>query len=68
LRLRNIQFGYNFPKSTFNDKLTLKLFAQVENLYTWSKWRGWDAESPRGSDNYQFPTPRLFTVGAQINL
>jgi hypothetical protein len=68
LRLRNIQFGYNFPKSTFNDKLTLKLFAQVENLYTWSKWRGWDAESPRGGDNYQFPTPRLFTIGAQINL
>ncbi len=68
LRLRNLQIGYNFPKKTFNDKLSLRIFAQGENLLTWSKWRGWDAESPRAGDQYQFPTPRIYTVGAQINL
>lgn len=68
LRIRNLQFGYNFPKKMFNDSASLKLFVQGENVFTWSKWRGWDPESPRAGDQAQFPTPRIFTVGAQINL
>lgn len=68
LRIRNLQFGYNFPKKMFNDAASLKVFVQGENVFTWSKWRGWDPESPRTGDQAQFPTPRIFTVGAQINL
>lgn len=67
LRIRNLQFGYNFPQKLFNDSVGVKVFVTGENLFTWSKWRGWDPESPRGADFYQFPTPRIYTVGAQIN-
>jgi TonB-linked SusC/RagA family outer membrane protein len=68
LRIRNLQVGYNFPTSTFNDKLSLRVFASAENIYTWSKWRGWDAESPRAGDQYQFPTPKIYTLGIQVNV
>lgn len=70
LRLRYISFGYDFsPKMLEGTFLSrVRAYAQVENLVTWSKWRGWDAESPRGSDQYQYPTPRIFSLGLEIEL
>jgi TonB-dependent starch-binding outer membrane protein SusC len=67
LRIRNVQLGYNFPKKLFNDRAGVKVFVTGENLYTWTKWRGWDPESTRSADFYQFPQPRFYTVGAQVN-
>ena len=43
-----------------------KVFAQAENLYTWSKWRGWDAESTRAVDYGQYPTPRTVSFGVEV--
>jgi TonB-linked SusC/RagA family outer membrane protein len=68
VRLRFITFGYNFTpellkKTPFKN---LRAFAQAENLVTWSKWRGWDAESPRFGDQYQYPTPRIVSLGLEI--
>lgn len=68
VRLRFASIGYDFPKK-FIAKTpfkTVKLFLQGENLITFTKWRGWDAESPRLSDQYQYPTPKMASVG--INL
>lgn len=68
LRLRYFSVGYDVPKS-FLDRTFLssvRAFFQAENLVTWSKWRGWDAESPRGSDVYQYPTPKILSVGLEI--
>ncbi len=68
LRLRNSQVGYKFPskylKNTFINSLSLNL--QAENLFTISKWKGFDPESTRTSDFYQYPTPRIFTFGIDI--
>src|SRR5690606_31878798 len=56
VRLRYVSVGYNFKKKDLDFlKLTgLRLYAQGENLHTWSKWRGWDAESNRSVDLYQY--------------
>lgn len=68
LRLRNVQIGYRLPKKllegTFVNDMTISL--QAENLVTWSKWRGFDAESPRVSDQLQYPSARMFTVGFDV--
>lgn len=68
LRLRNLQVGYRIPSSvlsgTFVKSMTVML--QGENLYTWSKWRGLDAESNRTADQYGYPTPRIFTLGIDV--
>ncbi|PJJ64226.1 SusC/RagA family TonB-linked outer membrane protein [Chryseobacterium geocarposphaerae] len=68
LRLRNVQVGYNVPKSliknTFVNSLSITL--QAENLVTWSKWKGFDAESNIGSDQGRYPSPRIYTLGFDI--
>ncbi len=46
LRLKNIQFGYNFPKAV-TSKLnigSLRLFVQAKNLITWTNYSGLDPE------------------------
>ncbi|RBA29399.1 SusC/RagA family TonB-linked outer membrane protein [Flavobacterium tibetense] len=68
VRLRNLQIGYRIPKkflaNTFISDLSLTL--QGENLWTWTKWQGFDAESNRIEDVYQYPSPRQYTFGLDI--
>lgn len=68
VRIRNIQLGYTIPSKFFNNWFVngISVFVQGENLYTWSKWEGFDAESNRGSDQGQYPTPKSFTLGFDI--
>lgn len=68
LRLRYLTLGYNFNQKDLSFlKLTgLRVFAQAENLYTWTKWRGWDAESSRSVDYGQYPTPRTISFGVEV--
>jgi len=68
VRLRNVQVGYNVPPK-FLDKTfikSLRFTLQGENLLTFTRWNGFDVESTRSFDNGQYPTPRLFTFGADI--
>lgn len=68
LRLRYLQIGYripqNFIKKTFMSSASI--YMQGENLFTLTKWQGFDAESPRFGDQSQYPTPRIFTLGLDI--
>lgn len=68
VRLRNIQVGYDVPKSllrnTFVNGISITL--QAENLLTWSKWKGFDAESNIGSDQGRYPSPKTYTLGFDI--
>ena len=71
LRLRNIQLGYTFsPKVLENTPFSnINIYVQGENLLTFSKWRGWDAEggfTQTASSNY--PTPKIYTFGLNVNL
>jgi TonB-linked SusC/RagA family outer membrane protein len=68
IRMRNVQVGYNLPqkfiKNTFMTAVSFTL--QGENLVTFSKWQGFDVESSRTNDQYQYPTPRLYTFGVDV--
>ena len=67
VRLRFMQVGYNVPKK-FTDDIGLsfvRIFGSAENLVTWSKWRGFDAEGV-GSSQWEYPTPRTYTVGVEL--
>jgi TonB-linked SusC/RagA family outer membrane protein len=68
IRMRFSTIGYDFPKKTLDRTpfKNIKVFAQAENLFTFSKWRGWDAESTRSNDQYQYPTPKIVSVGLQL--
>lgn len=68
VRLRYITLGYNFPaKNLAPLRLSsLRVYAQAENLLTWTKWRGFDAESNRPNDQSQYPTPKTFSFGVEV--
>ena len=68
VRMRYAQIGYRVPakflEKTFMSNLTF--FVQGENLYTWTAWQGFDAESNRFADQGQYPTPRIVTLGLDL--
>jgi len=68
LRLKNLSFGYNFPtkflKGTFIQ--SLRLYVQGENLYTWTKWRGFDPESTSQLSVTNYPNPKTISFGTSL--
>lgn len=66
LRLRNIVLSYKFP-STWIKKLDIdswKVFCQMQNLFTVTKYKGNDPESQSVAS---LPPLRMITVGIQAN-
>jgi TonB-linked SusC/RagA family outer membrane protein len=76
LRIQNISLAYNLPKRWVN-KIAIqncKVYFNLQNVYTFTKYSGLDPEI--GSYNQQagysnidlgrYPSPRIFTLGANI--
>ena len=71
LRLRNVNVSYTLPKSwTGAIKLnTVRVFAQGQNLKTWTDFRGYDPEIAEGTlQGAQYPALRTVTFGLNIGL
>lgn len=68
VRLRNVTLGYNFGKDILGNTpiSQVKLYIQAENFFTWTKWRGFDVEGGFSSNQGGFPTPRVATVGIDV--
>ncbi len=68
LRLRNAQLGYRIPKNLLEGTFlySASIYVQGENLLTWTKWRGFDAESNRNGDAANYPSAKTFTVGVDF--
>jgi TonB-linked SusC/RagA family outer membrane protein len=68
VRLRNFSFGYNFSKKMLEKSFltSLKIFIQAENLYTWTKWRGFDPDFGDTANVGAFPTPRTVSFGLNV--
>ncbi len=67
VRFRNLQVGYTF--NTKNSKLIrgFRFWGQAQNLFTWTKWQGFDPEESNNIASYEFPNPRTYTFGLDIN-
>jgi TonB-linked SusC/RagA family outer membrane protein len=67
VRLRFAQIGYNFPsRSLENTGISrLRIFGNAENLFTWSKWRGFDAEAQDNTSRL-YPTPKTLSIGFEL--
>lgn len=74
-RLRNVQLAYTFTKGLL-DKIklnSLRVFVQGQNLFTGTKYRGYDPEPPSNgapvlNAGAQYPTLKTVTVGINIGL
>jgi hypothetical protein len=66
LRLSNLQLGYTLPgsvyKATKDNIKNLRLYTGVSNLFTITKYSGFDPEN----DNYPIPTIVYFGLNARF--
>jgi hypothetical protein len=75
LRLKNITLGYTLPRH-FTQKINisrLRVYVRAENLFTWTKYWGFDPEIGSGStslgvDYGVYPQARTWTVGFNVSL
>lgn len=75
LRLKTLRLGYNFPK-TLLDRVqvkSLRIYAQVTNVFTLTKYKGLDPElnssgDGMGLDQGAWPTPRQIMFGINLGL
>ncbi|UAY52041.1 SusC/RagA family TonB-linked outer membrane protein [Ferruginibacter albus] len=76
LRLKNITFGYNFPKSVAHKILAkqLRLYVSAQNLLTITNYSGLDPEAnfydqnnlQPGIDYGVYPNARTYTIGLNV--
>ncbi|WP_024478894.1 SusC/RagA family TonB-linked outer membrane protein [Cellulophaga baltica] len=66
VRLRFVTLGYNFPseylKNTGLSKI--RIFGNAENLFTLTKWRGFDAA--QRISGLEYPAPKIISFGLEL--
>lgn len=78
LRIQNVTLGYTLPSSA-SDAIgigRLKVYGSAQNLWTFTKYSGYDPEIGTlnqnallmGIDNGRYPSPRTFTLGLNVEL
>lgn len=65
MKLDNITLGYNFKK-LWHNRIDLRLYAIVQNVFTITKYKGLDPEIFNGIDNNFYPRPRNFVFGVNL--
>ena len=74
VKIKNLQLGYNLPKSILGNVFSnVRFYVQVKNLYTFTKYSGYDPEIPggildTGVDRGAYPQPRTYAVGLDFKL
>lgn len=78
VRIRNVNLSYAFPQPLASKlKLqALSVYADVTNLYTFTKYPGYDPEGSTTGDNvarsgidfFAYPNPRTYTLGLRVTL
>jgi len=66
LRMDNINIGYEFGK-VLKGKASLRANANVQNVFTITKYKGADPEIGGGIDNNFYPRPRTFVFGLNLD-
>jgi TonB-dependent starch-binding outer membrane protein SusC len=78
LRLKNVMIGFTLPESTLKTLTRgtvtrFRLYVSSQNLYTFTKYKGWDPEIgskngplTNGIDYGQYPSARSYQIGLQV--
>lgn len=67
VRFRNLTVGYTYTLKENKYLRSLRLWGQGQNLYTWTTWTGFDPEESNNIATYEFPNPRTYTIGLDVN-
>ncbi|GHT31579.1 SusC/RagA family TonB-linked outer membrane protein [Bacteroidia bacterium] len=63
-RLKNITVGYRFRVQ--RTPFTVRVFASLQNLFTITKYKGYDPEVANGIDIGAYPTARTYSAGLSL--
>ena len=74
-RIQNVQLGYSLPSENLEQVgiSRLRFYASVNNLYTFTKYRGYDPGASNGApigggiDQGFYPVPRTYLLGINLN-
>ncbi len=76
LRIQNVTLGYNLPQKLISkvSMTNVKIYGTAQNLFTFTKYTGYDPEIGSfnqnvllsGIDNGRYPTPRIYSLGINI--
>ncbi len=66
LKMDNVGLSYNFGKLSENRNTTLRISANVQNVFVISDYNGIDPELPTGIDYNLYPRPRTYTLGLNV--
>jgi iron complex outermembrane receptor protein len=64
-RMDNISLSYTF-KNLMKDKVSLQLSGTVNNAFVITDYSGLDPEIPNGIDNNNYPRPRVYVFGVNL--
>lgn len=69
VRLQDVSLSYQFSKKVLKKigLQNLKLYVSGKNLYTWTKWEGWDPETGEGFTRGGSPVLKAFTFGLDLS-
>lgn len=68
VRIKSISLSYTVSPEFLNklDIRNLKVFLSTKNLFTFTKWPGWEPETASGFTPFGRPTMRSYTFGLNI--
>ena len=72
IKIKNLVLGYNVPKSLLRKTFSnVRIYAQVKNLYTFTKYSGYDPEISggilnTGVDRGDYPQARTISAGLDL--
>ena len=66
LKMDNVGLSYNVGKLSTTRNTTLRISANVQNVFVISDYEGLDPELPSGIDYNLYPRPRTYTLGLNV--
>lgn len=68
IRLKNVEFGYQFNKQQLKKLCmqNLRVYVQGNNLITWDNVKYWDPELGGANSGAKYPISRTWTVGLEV--
>jgi len=70
MRFRNLNIGYNIPQIDIKGTRifrSARFYVQMQNIAIWSPWRGPDPEDNNNISLNEYPNPKMFVTGLDIN-
>jgi TonB-linked SusC/RagA family outer membrane protein len=70
LRFRNLVVAYQIPRIAIGNTQLIKgarFYVQGQNLAIWSPWKGLDPEDNNNISLNEYPNPKMFVAGIDIN-